>query len=1386
MYVDGKLNLDSSRHRLAMFPWYDRSCYLAHLIDRVTMDLIAKAFVLICLLGLSNPGAQSQEVGKPATATRTEGWFQWRGPTADGRAGSGAKPPTQWDKEKNIAWKVDLLGEGSATPIVVGNQIFVLSAAKTDRKSPKPVVNDERAKTIPDEYFYQFIVSSYDRASGRNLWQRVVVEEVPHEGKHETNTYAAGSPVSDGKRLYFSFGSRGVFCYSLDGEQLWKIDLGDMRTRSGWGEAVTPAMTDDSVVINWDQEESSFIAAIDKLTGQIRWKKDRVGEVTSWNTPFVTNFEGKQQIVVNGTGSVKSYDAKDGALIWECRGQTVNAIPSPIRFNDSAICMSGYRGSLACSIPLNAQGDVTDTPKINWKITQGTPYVPSPILSGTRLLFTAGNTNTLSCMDARTGEPLLAKMRLDAIRSMYASPILAGGCFYFTSREGTTVVLKDNEKLEVVAVNTLDDVIDASPVAVDDQLFLRSWSKLYCIQSPPVAKQKETSQNSQKSQSSPFEFKQVNLEPDGETSANVSVGDLDGDGDWDIVLAKGRHWPLHNRILLNDGSGNFHSTNLGSEPDRSYTAALGDIDNDGDLDIVVSNDKPDEKVIYKNDRKGNFTQVGTWGEPSWNTRNISLVDINGDQCCDLVVANRKSTSYLILNDGQGNFPKSNWIVIPSESATTIVAADFDGDGSMDLAVPHRDGGTSRILFADEKLTFQRTNTFGPTAASTRACATGDLNADGAMDLIVGDDRLGTSIYINDGKGSFPKSIAIGQPKLVAYSIAAAGVNQDDHLDVIIGYSSGGSRVYLNDGTGETFQELPFGDQRGAVYGIAVADFNGDNSPDIVQARSDAPNAIFFCSASQTGQIERETREISGWQVHIARKLLESEPEDTAKALEGLKKMLDEIVRVVPAPAVAEMKKVPLYFSPSYEKGRSGAEFHPDAGWLRNNGRDPVMAQAVEFSGVHDFEAEMRRMPNFALHELAHAYHFRSLPDGFGNAEIKAAYQRAKQAGLYDRVERTLGNGKPNTFERAYGITNPMEYFAETTEAYFSRNDFFPFTREELVRHDPEMHELLEKLWGVTAEEWLKYSGSNGPGKGKHIVLIAAEQEYRSEHSMPMLAKILSKHHGFDCTVLFGVNERGEVDPTLPVYPEKGKEAEFKEHRIPGLDQLASADLVIFCTRLLTLPKTELDRIVQYVDSGKPIIALRTANHGFRGPLPYKIDGKQVRWGEDVLGGTFLNHHGRWHADSTRGFFDKDHVQHAILIGVDDIWGDSDVYRTYKEGTRLPNNCSALLWGQPLMGRKPDDPPNDKLEPLPVAWVKPWQTSRGSTARVFHCTMGSASDLKNQGLRRLIINAAYWCVELESSISATRSVEIVGKYEPLESGFNYKELGVIPRPISFYK
>ena len=295
------------------------------------------------------------------------------------------------------------------------------------------------------------------------------------------------------------------------------------------------------------------------------------------------------------------------------------------------------------------------------------------------------------------------------------------------------------------------------------------------------------------------------------------------------------------------------------------------------------------------------------------------------------------------------------------------------------------------------------------------------------------------------------------------------------------------------------------------------------------------------------------------------------------------------------------------------------------------------------------------------------------------------------------------------------------------------------------------------------------------------MLIAADQEYRSEQSMPMLAAILSKHHGFDCTVLFSVNPDGEVDPTLPIrWQEEGV-----THDIPGLERLADADLMILFSRLITLPDEQLEHIIDYLDAGKPVIGIRTANHGFIG-FPYEVNGARVKFGEDVLGGSFRAHHGNWHADSTRGIIVDGAQDHPVLRGVEDVWGPSDVYRTYAKDASLPAACTPLLLGQPLLGRSHDDEPNTAKEALPIAWTKTWTGNGGKTARVFHTTMGSAKDYQCADLRRLTINAAYWCLGLEDAIDAGSSVEYVGSYTPLVSGFNYEKLGVVPRPVSEYR
>lgn len=414
---------------------------------------------------------------------RLDNWHQWRGPLATGMAPN-ADPPVTWDEKTNLKWKAPVPGRGASTPIVWGDQVFVLTALDTGRKSatpPKaPDARFEKRTKAPDTV-HQFVVLSYDRATGKERWRQIATEQVPHEGHHQTHSYAAASPTTDGKYLFVSFGSRGLFCYDLAGKPQWETDLGDLQTRLGWGEAITPTLYRDTLFVAWDQEAGSFLTALDARTGKAKWKVDR-DESSSWNTPLVVEHKGRTQVIVNATNRVRSYDPETGKVLWACGGQTVNPIPSPVAENGVVYCMSGYRGAAAAAISLDASGDVTGTDKVLWKYDRGTPYVPSPLLADGRLYFTQRNENQLTVLDTKTGKPVINQERLPGMTSLYASPAGAKDRVYFVGRDGTTLVLKRGDKLEVLATNRLDDEIDASPALVGRQMFLRGVRHLYCVE----------------------------------------------------------------------------------------------------------------------------------------------------------------------------------------------------------------------------------------------------------------------------------------------------------------------------------------------------------------------------------------------------------------------------------------------------------------------------------------------------------------------------------------------------------------------------------------------------------------------------------------------------------------------------------------------------------------------------------------------------------------------------------------------------------------------------------------------------------------------------------------------------------------------------------------
>ena len=322
-------------------------------------------------------------------------WHQWRGPLATGMAPKG-DPPLTWDDKTHVKWKREIPGRGTSTPIIWGDRIFLLTASDTRKQAdPKdiPKVDPKfETKTKPPSRYYRWEVLCLDRKTGNILWQKTATEQVPHEGTHETHTYAASSPVTDGKFLYVSFGSRGVYCFDMDGDLKWKRDFGLLHTRFGWGEGSSPALHGDSLVVPFDQEEGSFIVCLDAKTGETRWKKDR-DEVTTWATPLIVEYKGRTQVIVSGTKRVRSYDIADGKVIWECGGQTVNAIPCPVSADGVAYVVTGYRGTGAAAIPLDATGDITGSDKLLWHHESkiGTPYVPSPLLADGRLYFTKAN-----------------------------------------------------------------------------------------------------------------------------------------------------------------------------------------------------------------------------------------------------------------------------------------------------------------------------------------------------------------------------------------------------------------------------------------------------------------------------------------------------------------------------------------------------------------------------------------------------------------------------------------------------------------------------------------------------------------------------------------------------------------------------------------------------------------------------------------------------------------------------------------------------------------------------------------------------------------------------------------------------------------------------------
>lgn len=439
---------------------------------------IMKPKILCLLLALGS-------LHTPTTGQDPEqNWLQWRGPLTNGVSPT-ANPPTTWSEDENVQWKVAIEGQGTSTPIICDNRIFLLTAIETGKKDTSIPDPEDQPKT---NFFnikrpnieHAFVVLCLDRQTGKEIWRQTATKKIPHEGTHQDNDFASASPTTDGERLICWFGSAGLVCYDLDGNRLWDRDLGEAQVGSSLGEGCSPVLHENRVIILRDHAKLSRIEVLDADTGETVWQKER-GEDNAWATPIVVEAAGKTQVITAASAMVRSYDLDTGDVIWECGGLTGNVTPCPVLYDNHVICMSGYQGYAAMAIPLDQTGDLTGSTKIRWKRERGTPYIPSPVLIDDQLYYTQSNQSILTCVDAASGEVHYGPVRLNGISNIYASLVGAQNRVYILGRGGTTLVINKGKEYDLLATNRLDDRFDASPAMVGNQLFLRGAKFLYCL-----------------------------------------------------------------------------------------------------------------------------------------------------------------------------------------------------------------------------------------------------------------------------------------------------------------------------------------------------------------------------------------------------------------------------------------------------------------------------------------------------------------------------------------------------------------------------------------------------------------------------------------------------------------------------------------------------------------------------------------------------------------------------------------------------------------------------------------------------------------------------------------------------------------------------------------
>lgn len=408
------------------------------------------------LAPISPLGAQDKVRMIPVEGEGAKYWPRWRGPSGQGLAPDGAYVD-RWSDTENVLWKTPVPGRGNSSPIVWGNQIFVTTAYDAGKRRS---------------------IVCFDRTNGKKLWETFAPEARPEKAQGK-NGYASGTPATDGERVYAYFGNSGLFCVDMNGKEAWHASFGISDPYHGM--ACSPLLHKDRVIIFQEGgNPTGFVIALDKKSGKEIWKTPRK-ETVSWGSPIAVSVDGKDQIIVSSSMKVYAYNADDGKLAWTCAGNNFEVIPTPVVGHDLIFCCSGRVGPTLAIRPIGASGDITKS-HLEWRVQQGSPFVPSPLVYGDYLYMVNDIRSVISCFEAKTGK-LLWKERCgrEVKEGFSASPIGVNGKVFFTNDDGETFVVENGPEFKLVQTNALKARTLASPALVEGRWYWRTESHLLCI-----------------------------------------------------------------------------------------------------------------------------------------------------------------------------------------------------------------------------------------------------------------------------------------------------------------------------------------------------------------------------------------------------------------------------------------------------------------------------------------------------------------------------------------------------------------------------------------------------------------------------------------------------------------------------------------------------------------------------------------------------------------------------------------------------------------------------------------------------------------------------------------------------------------------------------------